>query len=181
MLPSADELLGIAQSELGWDMCISGLQHPALLGGALHLRRGRVAEATRLVAETLQKTLHSPFNRVEAHRLLARCHIEAAAVALAEANGDARETHRRAAADALKAASQEAAAAGYVLLDAVAARDLLRLHRAGGRHGAADEAAAARALEALRAQAGRLLGSPAEIAALLGPEAVSVLQRAGPG
>ena len=165
LLPTVEELLRITSTEVGWDVTVVGLQHPALIGAALHLRRGHVDDATRLTADVIEHHLRTPFNRIEALRLLARCHTAAAA---AGGEGDARVRHRASAAEALTRATAEASAVGYRLLVALATRDLLRHHAACG-----DVAAAAVAREALRAHAQAMVASPAELSMLLGVEGLS--------
>ena len=158
LLPTVEELLRITSTEVGWDVRVVGLQHPALLGAALYLRRGRVDDATRLTAEVIEHHLHTPFNRIEALRLLARCHTAAAA---GGGGGDARAL----AAEALTRAIAEASSVGYRLLVALATRDLLRHHAACG-----NVAAAGAAREALRVHAQAMVASPAELSALLGED-----------
>ena len=114
-LPSADELLDIAQREYGWDHGVFGLQHPALLGAALYLGSGRARTADDIATQTLDKHLVTPINRVEAMRLVAKCRIalgkpEEAAALLAQAIVESKE-------------------AGYLLLEVLVARDRLALLR----------------------------------------------------
>jgi hypothetical protein len=113
-LPSEEQLLGIARSEMGWDVAPYGLQHPSLIGAALYLGSGRARTADSLVSEVV-KLLVVPLNRLEGMRLLARCRY---------ALGKVEE-----AVSVLEEALKESKEAGMPLVEALCARDCLRLLR----------------------------------------------------
>ena len=116
-MPPPDALLHAAKHEVGWDVMLLGVQHPAVLGAALCERAGRWEAAAALARGSLE-VLHQALARIEAGRVLARAHA---------AVGD-----RAAAVAALDDATAEAAAAKYVLLETLVARDRLRLLLDGG-------------------------------------------------
>ena len=120
-LPPASELLHNAQREWHFYALMRGAAHPALLCAALYGRRLGAWDVASEIAEGFL-ALHDsaddsgrmePLARIEAWRLLARCH---------EARGDA-----AAACEGLKAAQDEAAAVGYVFMEQLVQGELREL------------------------------------------------------
>lgn len=129
-LPPPSTLLELARAETAWDVYPNGAQHPALAAALVYARGRRWAEA-RWVAEGLLVELTQPLARFEAHCLLARCEAADDAAASVAAG----EAHLRAAAD-------EAAAAGYLWLRLLALRALAEVQSgATAAHAQADDEA----------------------------------------
>ena len=146
-LPPPAELLRIARHESWWKMYLSGAAHPALLCASLHGRLGAWEAAAEVAEGVLELTPFNRLVRVEALRLLARCH------------GAAGE--RAAACEALERAVGEAQRAGYVWMELVVLLDLLERVEAGG--SAADDVRAR-----LRRCSGAMRATPAELATVVG-------------
>ena len=151
-MPAPDALLHAAKHEVGWDVMLLGVQHPAVLGAALCERAGRWEAAAALARGSLE-VLHQALARIEAGRVLARAHA---------AVGD-----RAAAVAALDDATAEAAAAKYVLLETLVARDRLRLLLDGG---AALKRERDAARDVLREAAGRMAATDDELREVLGED-----------
>lgn len=151
-MPPPDALLHAAKHEVGWDVMLLGVQHPAVLGAALCERAGRWEAAAALARGSLE-VLHQALARIEAGRVLARAHA---------AVGD-----RAAAVAALDDATAEAAAAKYVLLETLVARDRLRLLLDGG---AALKRERDAARDVLREAAGRMAATDDELREVLGED-----------
>ena len=151
-MPPHDALLHAAKHEVGWDVMLLGVQHPAVLGAALCERAGRWEAAAALARGSLE-VLHQALARIEAGRVLARAHA---------AVGD-----RAAAVAALDDATAEAAAAKYVLLETLVARDRLRLLLDGG---AALKRERDAARDVLREAAGRMAATDDELREVLGED-----------
>ena len=113
-LPTPQELIYTAEHEWWLSSCMIGAAHPALLCAKLY---GERLEAWAQVEEIVQGVLAieawrmDPLARIEAMRLLARCHAARKEMPLAT--------------EALEAAALEAKAVGNVWMEAVVLRDML--------------------------------------------------------
>lgn len=156
-LPSTAELLRIAKHEVSWDMTLMGRQHPAVLGAALCVAVERWEQAAAL-ADGALAILAQPLARIEALRLRAVCHVQSGHVAEAAA--------------ALRQAIAEAAAARYLLMEALAGAELVRVLQARqpGEAASEEEAEARAALEAV---ARRMREPRAELRRLLGEDVLA--------
>ena len=109
-LPPPEDLILLAEAERAWDVYMVGAQHPALACGLVYARLGMWSQA-RTLSDGLLRLLKQPVTRFEAACLRARC---------AAADGES-------AADVttwMRAAVDEAAAAGYLFLELIAKREL---------------------------------------------------------
>ena len=117
-LPSAERLLHIAKFERYWDIHMTGPAHPSLLAARLHAERlgdwKSALEVARGLLEIRVDVPMQPLVRIEALRLLARAR-------------HALDPGCEAACTALEQAVAEAAEVGYVWMEALALRDMLRL------------------------------------------------------
>jgi hypothetical protein len=118
-LPSRDTLLDNAAHEYKFYGFMHGAGHPALLCATLYGKRlgewdeaAAIAEGFLAIHNAESSPRMEPLARIEAWRLLARCH---------EARGD-----EAAARGALQAAEGEARAVGYVFMEKVAQEELQR-------------------------------------------------------